>query len=98
VAIEYRWFEAMTNTALYVYEFDPANFYFDNRAGFNVSDQTETPIAMTKYGDLFGELFKRNVEIRLLNNLWRFADEVKKSTLKYSICDMANAQPRENEV
>jgi len=94
IAIEYGWFKTMAGTVLYVYEFDPANFYFDSRAGFYVSDKMETPIAKTRYGDLFGELFRRNVEVRLLNNLWDFADEVKNTTLQYSISRMANAQPR----
>lgn len=94
IAIEHGWYEKMTSTILYVYEFNTANFYFDDYAGFYVSDQTEKPISITKYDDLFGELFKRNVEIRIINNLWPLADAVKKSTLKFSICDMANARPR----
>jgi len=94
ITIEHGWYKAMASTTLYVYEFDTKNFYFDERAGFYVSDQTEKPIAVTRYDDLFGELFKRNVEIRMIDNLWSWADEVKASSLKYSICDMANAQPR----
>jgi hypothetical protein len=95
IAIEHGWYTTMAKTVLYVYEFDITNFYFDDRAGFYVSDKTEIPISITRYDDLFAELFRRNVEVRILNNLWAFADDVKKSTLKYSICDMANAQPRE---
>ncbi len=94
VAIEYAWYKAMASTTLYVYEFNIANFYFDDCAGFYVSDQTEKPIHVTQYDDLLSELFMRNVEIRLISNLWSLADEVKKSTVQYSICDMANAQPR----
>lgn len=94
VAIEHGWYKTMASTTLYVYEFDAANFYFDDCAGFYVSDQTEKPISTIRYNDLFEELFIRNVEIRIINNLWQLADEIKKSTLKYSICDMANAQPR----
>ena len=94
IAIEHDWYNAMASTTLYVYEFDIANFYFDDYAGFYVSDQTEKPISTIKYDDLFGELFKRNVEIRMITNLWNLADKIKISTLKYSICDMANALPR----
>ena len=94
VAIEHGWYEKMASTTLYVYEFDTVNFYFDDRAGFYVSDKTEKPIALTVYNDLFGELFRRNVEIRMIDNLWDFADKVKESTLNFSICDMANAKPR----
>ena len=59
-----------------------------------VSEKTEIPIKKIQINYLFGELFKRNVEVRLLDNLWNYADTVKKSTLNYSICDMAFAQPR----
>ena len=95
VAIEHAWFERMKHTTLYLYEFDPRNFYLqDACAGYYVSEQTETPIGRTQADDLFGALFKRDVEVRLVNNLWALADAVKRSTLNYSICDMANAQAR----
>ena len=44
--------------------------------------------------DLFGELIKRNVEIRVVDNLWDIAEEVKTSTLNWSLCRMAYAKPR----
>lgn len=44
--------------------------------------------------DLFGELLKRNVEIRITDNLWDIADDVQASTLNWSLCRMANAKPR----
>ena len=94
VAIEYDWYEKMASTTLYVYEFSNTNFYFDKCAGFYVSDQIEKPISVIKYDDLFGELFKRNVEVRIIDNLWEFSDKVKNSSLKYSICDMVSAKPR----
>lgn len=94
VAIEHDWHKRMGSTTLYVYEFTTSNFYFDERAGFYVSDKTEIPIGKTQYDDLYGELFRRNVEIRILDNLWPFADKVKNSTLQFSICDMLNAKPR----
>jgi len=95
VAIEHIWFERMRNTSLYIYEFDPANFYLqDACAGYYVSERIEVPIGKTQIDDLFGELFRRGSEVRLLNNLWLLADAVVQSTLEFSICDMANAQPR----
>ena len=99
VAIEHAWFQRMHTTMLYLYEFDPANFVLqDACAGYYVSEQTETPIAKTRVDDLFGALFQRNIEVRLVNNLWPLADTVTQSTLHFSICDMANAQPRKTEV
>lgn len=95
IVIEYLWFKKMQNTTLYLYEFNPSNFYVqDECAGYYVSEYSETPINRIKIDDLFGEIFKRNVEIRIISNLWFFADAIKKSSLNYSICDMAFAQPR----
>lgn len=94
LAIEHGWFRRMAETTLYLYEFDIKNFYYDDTAQFYVSDQTEIPIDVTEYGDLFEEAFRRNTEIRLVNNLWKLADAVKQSSLHYSLCRMGNALPR----
>jgi len=96
VTIEHAWFERMKNTTLYIYEFDPLNFYLqDEIAGYYVSEQTEVPVGKTQIDDLFGEIFKRDIEIRVINNLWLLAEAVKKSTLNYSICRMANASTKQ---
>ena len=93
VAIEHGWYERMIKTTLYLYEFDPSTFYLqDQCAGFYVSDQTQIPISVTKIDNLFDELFKRDIEVRILNNLWSLAEEVKKSTLNWSLCRMANSK------
>jgi len=94
VAIENCWHVRMLETTLYVYEFDPANFYFDETASFYVSDKTEIPIGVTKYDNLYEELFKRNVEVRILNNLWELRDAILESTLNFSFCRMRNAKPK----
>jgi len=93
--IEQAWYERMKKITLYVYEFDPTNFYMqDEAAGYYVSEQTEMPIGKIQIDNVFDELFKKKIEIRLINNLWQLADAVAKSTLNFSICDMANAQAR----
>ena len=95
VAIENAWYERMTKTSLYLYEFDTTNFYLhDDVAGYYVSEQTEQYISVTKIDDLFGELFKKNIEVRILNNLWQLGEAVKESTLNWSLCRMINAQPK----
>ena len=94
LAIENGWYKKMASTTLYAYEFDIANFYFDERAGFYVSDQTENPVSVTKYEDLFDELFKRDIEVRILNNLWGLVEAVEKSSLHLSLCRMGNAKPK----
>lgn len=94
LSIEHAWYERMASTTLYVYEFDTSNFYFDETAGFYVSDQKEIPIGLTKYDNLFEEHFKRNIEVRIIDNLWKLAEEVKLSTLKWSLCRMGFAQAK----
>jgi len=94
VAIEHGWHTRMIKTTLYVYEFNPKNFYFDEQADFYVSDQTEIPISVTRYDNLYEELFKRNVEVRILNNLWKLGEAVQKSSLTWSLCRMVNAAPK----
>jgi len=95
IIIEHAWYEQMKKTTLYLYEFDPTNFYLqDEIAGYYVSEHIEIPIEKIQVNDLFYELFKKNIEVRIINNLWVFADNVKKSSLNYSICDMAKTQPR----
>ena len=94
VAIEYDWHQRMLDTTLYIYEFDTTNFYFDERAGFYVSDKTEMPVAVTEVENLYEALFSRNVEVRILENLWELGEKVKNSTLKWSLCRMGNAKPK----
>jgi len=95
VAIEHDWHEQQINAALYVYEFDPTNFYYDEIAGFYVSQKSETPIDMVVYTDLYSELFNRNTEVRLVDNLWVLRDAVFNSSMTlWSFCKMANAKTR----
>ena len=95
VVIENKWFDKMRNTILYLYEFNTADFeLLDDVAGYYVAQTEQFPIAKYRLDDLFGELIKRNVEVRITDNLWCLADEIKESTLNWSLCRMRNAQPR----
>jgi len=95
VAIENGWYERMRKTSLYLYEFDASYFYLhDEVAGYYVSERTEIPNSVAKLDDLFGELFKRNIEIRILNDLWTLGNAVQQSTLNWSLCRMANAKAK----
>jgi hypothetical protein len=95
VCIEGAWFARMRNTRLYAYEFDPSDFYLqDAAAGYYVSERAQTPVAVHAIPDLFQALFDRNVEVRIIGNLWALADAVVQSTLIYSNCRMRNAAPR----
>ncbi|WP_313130064.1 DUF6886 family protein [Anaerocolumna sp.] len=95
VIIESKWFETMRTTTLYLYEFDTDDFELqDNVAGYYVAKTAQVPKAKHELNDLLLELMKRNVEIRIVDNLWDIADKVKKSTLNWSLCRMAYAQSR----
>lgn len=93
VVIEHDWFDRMRNTTLYLYEFDPSDFELqDEIAGYYVTKTAQKPIAKYKIDDLFADLTARNIEIRITDNLWKIADEVKTSTLNWSLCRMKNAK------
>lgn len=95
VVIENSWFNRMKNTTLYLYEFDITDFELqDDVAGYYISKTPQVPIAKYQVSDLFSELIQRNVEIRITDNLWKIADEVKASTLNWSLCRMNNSKPR----
>lgn len=95
VAIEHAWFETMKNTTLFLYEFDPSEFYLlDHGAGYYLSETAQTPIDKIGVQDAFAELFRRNVEVRLLHNLWDLSDQVQQSSLYWSMCRMGFAAQR----
>lgn len=94
VIIEHDWFDRMRSTTLYLYEFAPTGFVMqDEIAGYYVARSTQTPIARHIIDDLPGALIARGVELRIIDNLRRIADDVKSSTLGWSLCRMANAKP-----
>lgn len=99
VAIESKWFEIMKSTTLYIYEFDPSDFILqDEVAGYYVSYKEQKPINKIVIPDIFKELFIRNVEVRILPNLWNLAEDIMKSTLNWSLCRMANAEKCKQDI
>ncbi len=95
VVIEGNWFETMKSTTLYLYEFETGGFELqDDVAGYYVAKTKQKPKEKHVICDLFQELLSYHVEIRIVDNLWSIADEVIKSTLNWSLCRMAYAQPR----
>lgn len=95
VVIENKWFEIMKTTVLYLYEFAVEDFELqDNVAGYYVAKTVQIPTAKFELNDLFAELMRRNIEIRIVDNIWDIADKVKNSTLNWSLCRMSYAQPR----
>ena len=64
----------------------------DEVAGYYVARTTQTPIARHVIDDLPGALIARGVELRITDNLRRIAEDVKTSSLGWSLCRMANAK------
>jgi hypothetical protein len=94
VVIESGWFKRMGETTLYLYEFDPAGFALqDASAGYYVSTAAQRPIARHVVGDLFQALFERNVELRVVDNLWSICRKIQGTSLEWSMCRMRNAVP-----
>ena len=95
IIIENQWFKVFRNTTLYLYEFDDNDFTLqDDNAGYYVSTVTQSPKRIHVINDVVSELLKRNVELRITDNLRDTADAIKTSTLNWSLCRMGNALPR----
>ncbi|SDN10316.1 hypothetical protein SAMN05518871_103300 [Psychrobacillus sp. OK028] len=95
VAIEHKWFERMGNTNLFLYEFDPTDFYQQDRgAGYFVTEKPQTPINKIVIDDLFAELIKRNVEVRIIDNLWNLCEKIRKTSFDWSMCRMDFAEKK----
>lgn len=95
VIIENAWFEKMKVITLYVYEFEIDGFELqDEIAGYYVSKAPQIPIAKYEINDLFKELFSRNVELRLVDNLWDVCEEIKQTSFNWSMCRMGFAQKK----
>lgn len=95
VIIENTWFEKMKVATLYMYEFDTDEFELqDETAGYYVSKVPQVPTAKYELNDLFKELFNRNVELRLVDNLWDICEEIKHTSFNWSMCRMGFAQKK----
>jgi hypothetical protein len=95
VIIENAWYKIMKDTCLFLYEFNPEGFELqDIIAGYYLSKSAQIPIAKYTITDLFGALFERNIELRVVSNLWDIAVRIKETTLNWSICRMGYAKPK----
>jgi hypothetical protein len=93
VAIEAAWFQRVKETVLYSYEFPTGSFIpLDENAGYYISYESVAPLAERRIDDIFGELLsRRDIELRVLPELWTLGDAVVKSSLSYSLIRMRNA-------
>ncbi len=94
IAVESRWLERIRGEKLYQYEFSPSNFTLaDETAGYYVSPEAQVPVSEREIDDVLAELLSHDVELRVMDSLWKLRDAVIASTLGFSIIRMRNAAP-----
>ena len=94
IAIEACWLPRIQSQRLVRYEFDPSSFEMhDETAGYWISRASVVPIAETRIADILSELFRQDIELRIIHSLWKLREAVIHSSLEFSIIRMRNAQP-----
>lgn len=94
IAVEACWLGRIQSQRLVRYEFATAGFELhDATAGYWISRQAVVPIGETRIEDILGELLAHDVELRVMQSLWKLREAVIHSSLEFSIIRMRNAQP-----
>ncbi|OOQ60257.1 DUF6886 family protein [Mucilaginibacter pedocola] len=92
VIVEDGWEQRIRESVLYCYEFPPEDFtLLDECAGYHISYQQVTPIAEYCIDNVLSALQSRDVELRFMPSLVGIAEEVKNSSLNFSLIRMRNA-------
>ena len=95
VAIETSWMPALRHGRLYQYELPADTFVPVNPgAGYYISRAPVVPISVVTIDDLLGELLACDVELRVMQSLWKLSDAVVASSLHFSCIRMRNAAAR----
>ena len=95
-AIEYRWLAAMQSVSLYAYRLDAAAFRPRDPADPNAHVATEPvqPLGPPEpVGDLLALHEEAGIQLRVLDNLWPWWNEVIASTVGFSGIRLRNAKP-----
>jgi hypothetical protein len=96
-AIEYRWLPALCSVTLYAYRL-PARPFTPIGAPVPhavVATRPVEPLGPPEpVGDLLALHEQAGIQLRLLDNLWPFWDEVVASTVEFSGIRLHNARPR----
>jgi hypothetical protein len=98
-AIEYAWWEVMRTTELFAYRFAAGPFRPMAAPGApphaQVATEPVVPLAPpSPVGNLIECHARAGIQLRLLDNLWPFWDEVTTSTVVFSGIRLRNARPR----
>ena len=95
VAIESGWLGRVVNGRIHCYAFPADTFTVWNEgAGYYISRQPVTPLAVRTIDNMLLELAGYDIEIRIMPSLWPLFDAVVDSSLQFSMIRMRNAQPR----
>lgn len=95
VAVEGGWFARLRACRLFCYHLRPETFAcLDECAGYYVSRVAVDAVHVEIFDDPLEELLRREVELRLMPELWTLSDAVAASSLQFSIIRMRNALPR----
>jgi hypothetical protein len=95
VAIESAWLMRVWRTILYVYALPADGFeLIDKSAGYWINRASVVPIGVQRVTECLRALAERQVEIRIVPNLWPLRDAVVKSSLHYPCIRMRNALVR----
>lgn len=96
-AIEYGWLEPLRTVRLYAYRLPAAPFrpFGEPVPNAHVAVEPVTPLDVPEpVGDLLRLHEEAGIQLRVLNNLWPFWDNVITSTLDFSGIRLRNARPR----
>jgi len=99
-AIEYEWLEAMRTVRLFVYRFPADRFlpFGTPVPHAQVAIQPVEPLGPAEpVGDLLAAHAEAGIQLRVLDNLWPFWDEVIRSTAGFSGIRLSKAKPRPPE-
>jgi hypothetical protein len=94
-AIESAWLERLQATRLNRYLLPSQGFEcILDTAGYWVSHEAVSPLAVEPVGDLMQASAEAGVELRIMPSLWPLRDAVIASTLEFSIIRWRNASPK----
>ncbi len=98
-AIEYGWLEALRTTRLYAYRLPAGPFHPIASPGSDphamVATEAVEPLGpAVPVGDLLACHAEAGIQLRVLDNLWPFWDEVVTSSLGFSGIRLRNTRPR----
>lgn len=92
VAVEEGWLQQISNTTLFVYEFNIDDFVLlDECAGYYIAYTAQKPIGTISINNLISEIEKRGVAFKAMPGLHQLANAVSNSSLNFSLIRMRNA-------